>query len=68
MSNGIDIFEQLIAMMLMGELDKYGLEVRPKVEVDEAEISKAEKDKECDEYMTGQAFYVGEHKHGERWN
>ncbi len=43
MSNGIDIFEQLIAMMLMGELDKYGLEVRPKVEVDEAEISKAEK-------------------------
>jgi hypothetical protein len=25
-------------------------------------------DNGCDEYMTGQAFYVGEHKHGERWN
>jgi len=42
MSDASDIFEQLIAMMLMGDLDKYGLEVRPKIEIDEAEISKAE--------------------------
>jgi|3_EtaG_2_1085321.scaffolds.fasta_scaffold170955_3 hypothetical protein len=25
-------------------------------------------DEDCEEYMMGQAFYVGEHKHGERWN
>ncbi len=43
MSDASDIFEQLIAMMLMGEIDKYGLELTPKIEVDEAEICKAEK-------------------------
>ena len=43
MSDASDIFEQLIAMMLMGEIDKYGLELIPKIEVDEAEICKAEK-------------------------
>ena len=43
MSDASDIFEQLIAMMLMGEIDKYGLELIPKIEVDEAEILKAEK-------------------------
>ena len=43
MSDASDIFEQLIAMMLMGEIDKYGLEIRPKIEIDEAEICKAEK-------------------------
>jgi len=43
MSDASDIFEQLIAMMLMGEIDKYGLELTPKIEVDEAEIYKAEK-------------------------
>ena len=43
MSDASDIFEQLIAMMLMGEIDKYGLELMPKIEVDEAEILKAEK-------------------------
>ena len=43
MSDASDIFEQLIAMMLMGEIDKYGLELKPKIEVDEAEILKAEK-------------------------
>ena len=42
MSDASDIFEQLIAMMLMGEIDKYGLELIPKIEVDEAEIKKAE--------------------------
>jgi hypothetical protein len=25
-------------------------------------------DEDCEEYMMGQAFYVGEHKHGQRWN
>ena len=43
MSDASDIFEQLIAMMLMGEIDKFGLELIPKIEVDEAEILKAEK-------------------------
>ena len=43
MSDASDIFEQLIAMMLMGEIDKFGLELRPKIEVDEVEILKAEK-------------------------
>ena len=43
MSDASDIFEQLIAMMLMGEIDKFGLELKPKIEVDEAEILKAEK-------------------------
>jgi len=43
MSDASDIFEQLIAMILMGEIDKYGLELNLKVEVDEAEIKKAEK-------------------------
>ena len=43
MSDASDIFEQLIAMMLMGEIDKFGLEIKPKIEVDEAEILKAEK-------------------------
>ena len=43
MSDASDIFEQLIAMMLMGEIDKYGLELITKIEVDEAEICKAEK-------------------------
>ena len=43
MSDASDIFEQLIAMILMGDMDKYGLELNLKVEVDEAEICKAEK-------------------------
>ena len=43
MSDASDIFEQLLAIMLMGEIDKYGLELLPKIEVDEAEIIKAEK-------------------------
>ena len=43
MSDASDIFELLIAMMLMGEMDKFGLEVRPKVEIDMEEIGKAEK-------------------------
>ena len=25
-------------------------------------------DEDCKEYMMLQAFYVGEHKHGQRWN
>ena len=41
MSDASDIFEQLIAMMLMGEMNLWGL--MSKIEVDEAEICKAEK-------------------------
>jgi len=41
MSDASDIFEELIAMMLMGEMNLWGL--MSKIEVDEAEICKAEK-------------------------
>ena len=41
MSDASDIFEQLIAMMLMKEMNLWGL--MSKIEVDEAEICKAEK-------------------------
>ena len=42
MSDASDIFEQLIAMMLLGEIENYGLEIKPKIEIDEDEIKKAE--------------------------
>ena len=42
MSDASDIFEQLIAMMLMGEIENYGLEIKSKIEIDEDEIKKAE--------------------------
>ncbi len=42
MSDASDIFEQLIAMKLMGEIENYGLEIKSKIEIDEDEIKKAE--------------------------
>tara|TARA_R110002020_G_scaffold49500_8_gene140850 strand:- start:1855 stop:1998 length:144 start_codon:yes stop_codon:yes gene_type:complete len=42
MSDASDIFEKLIVMMLMSEIGK-GIQITPAIEVDEAEIKKAEK-------------------------
>jgi len=41
MKKGIDIFEQLIAMYLTGDIENYALEIKPKIEIDTEEIEKA---------------------------
>ena len=41
MKKGIDIFEQLIAMYLTGEIENYALEIKPKIDIDMDEIEKA---------------------------
>ena len=58
MSDASDIFEELIAMMLMKEMNLWGL--MSKIEVDEAEICKAEKmyEKEARNYRTLRRLYL----------